>query len=78
MSDTQLLTVALSGAPTMLAVLVGILINNRQLTDLRSHIDSCFGEVDRRFDEMRDLCHVELHRVEEALAARINRIEERG
>ena len=78
MSDTQLLTIALAAAPTMLAVLVGILINNSRLTDLRSHMDSRFNEVDRRFDEMRDLWRSELHRVEEVLDARLRHIEERG
>jgi hypothetical protein len=62
MSDTQILTIALAAVPTMLAVLVGILINNSRLTDLRVHMDSRFSDVDRRFDgvdrrfdEMRDL-----------------------
>ena len=71
MSDTQLLTIALAAAPTMLAVLVGILINNARLSDLRAHVDT-------RFDEMRDLWRVELHRVEEVLDARLKHIEERG
>jgi len=71
MSDTQLLTIALAAAPTMLAVLVGILINNARLTDLRAHVDT-------RFDEMRDLWRAELHRVEEVLDARLKHIEERG
>ena len=85
MSDTQLLTIALAAAPTMLAVLVGILINNSRLNDtntriseLRLHMDSRFNDVDRRFDEMRDLWRAELHRVEEVLGARLKHIEERG
>lgn len=78
MSDTQLLTIALAAGPTMLAVLVGILINNSRLTDLRSHMDGRFNDVDRRFDEMRDLWRAELHRVEEVLDARLKHIEERG
>ena len=71
MSDTQLLTIALAAGPTMLAVLVGILINNARLSDLRAHVDT-------RFDEMRDLWRAELHRVEEVLDARLKHIEERG
>ncbi len=78
MGDTQLLTIALTAGPTTLAVLVGILISNRQLTDLRSHVDLCFSNFDRRFDEMRDLCRFELHRVEGVLDARLKRIEGRG
>ena len=57
MSDTQLLSIALAAAPTMLAVLVGILINNSRLNDtntriaeLRIHMDTRFTDVERRFD----------------------------
>lgn len=66
MGDTQLLTIALAAGPTMLAVLVGILINNSRLSDLRGHMDARFNVVDGRFDEMRDRWRVELHRVESA------------
>jgi hypothetical protein len=92
MSDTQLLTIALAAAPTMLAVLVGILISNSRLNDtntriaeLRIHMDTRFTDVerrfdgvDRRFDEMRDLWRSELHRVEEVLDARLKHLEDRG
>jgi hypothetical protein len=78
MSDTQLLTIALAAVPTMLAVLVGILINNSRLTDLRGHMDTRFNDVDRRFDEMRDLWRSELHRVEQVIDARLKHIEDRG
>ena len=84
MTDTQILTIALSTAPTMLTVLVGILINNARLgdvnariADLRTHIDSQFHQVDTRFEEMKDLWRSELHRVEEVLDARLKHIEER-
>jgi len=46
----QILSLVLATVPTMLAVLIGILINNSRLTDLRSHMDS-------RFDEMRATWH---------------------
>ncbi|MBZ5607845.1 MAG: hypothetical protein LAP38_06290 [Acidobacteriia bacterium] len=77
MNDTQLLTIALAAAPTMLTVLVGILVNNSRLADLRSHMDMRFDVVDRRFVEMRDLWRSELHRVEEVLDARLKHIEDR-
>ncbi len=54
MGDTQLLTVALASVPTMLAVLVGILINNSRLNDTNARIGDLRGHVDVRFDEMRD------------------------
>jgi hypothetical protein len=83
MSDTQLFTIALAAMPTMLTVLVGILINNSRLGDLRAHmevgfanVDRRFDAVDRRFDEIRDLWRSELHRVEEVLDARLKHIEE--
>lgn len=70
MTDTQMLTVALASVPTMLAVLVGILINNSRLTDLRSHMDV-------RLDELKEMWRSELHRVEEVLDARLKHLEER-
>ncbi len=92
MGDTQILTIALAAIPTMLAVLVGILINNSRLSDtnarigdtnanireLRGHMDTRFNDVDRRFDEMRDLWRSELYRVEQVIDARLKHLEERG
>jgi deoxyadenosine/deoxycytidine kinase len=88
MSDTQILAVALASVPTMLAVLVGILINNSRLNDLRVHLDARFMEVDRRFadmdrkidqrfEDMKETWRSELHRVEEVLDARLKHLEER-
>jgi hypothetical protein len=77
MNENQFLAIALSTAPTMLTVLVGILINNARLSDLRTHIDAQFVQVDRRFEEMKDLWRSELHRVEEVLDARLKHIEGR-
>jgi hypothetical protein len=92
MSDTNILSIALAAVPTMLAVLVGILINNSRLSDtnvrigdtnasireLRGHMDTRFNDVDRRFDEMRDLWRSELYRVEQVIDARLKHLEERG
>jgi hypothetical protein len=84
MDGNQILPIALASVPTMLTVLVGILINNSRLSDvntrigeLRSHMDSRFNGVDRRFEEMKDLWRSELHRVEEVLDARLKHIEGR-
>jgi len=57
-------------APTVIAVLVGILINNARITDLRSHLDA-------RFDDAKETWRAELHRVEEVLDARLKHLEER-
>lgn len=89
MSETSLLTIALAAVPNMLAVLAGILINNARLNDtnvrvsetirdLRNHMDSRFNDVDRRFDEMRDLWRSELYRVEQVIDARLKHLEGRG
>lgn len=49
----QTVQVALSvGVPT-LAVLVGILINNSRLSDLRIHIDSRFDDLIQSFNNAR-------------------------
>jgi hypothetical protein len=60
MSDTQLLVaMAAAGLLNTIAVVIGILINNARLRDLRSHVesmfahvDSLFAHVDRRFDQI--------------------------
>lgn len=77
MNETQILTIALASAPTMITVLIGILINNSRLSDLQRNMDQRFNQVDRRFDDMRDTWRSELHRVEEVLDARLKHLEER-
>jgi hypothetical protein len=75
-------------APTVLAVLIGTLINNSRLGDLRSHMDDRFNVVDRRFSEadqkmdqrfedIKETWRSELRRVEEVLDARLKHLEER-
>jgi peptidoglycan hydrolase CwlO-like protein len=51
MTDTQILTIAMSTAPTMLIVLVGILINNARLGDLSSNFNSRFNDLNVRIGE---------------------------
>jgi hypothetical protein len=77
MSETQMLTVALAAVPTMLAVLVGILINNSRFSDLNTRFGELRSHVDARFDDMKETWRAELHRVEEVLDARLKHIEER-
>jgi len=85
MDTNQILPMALAAVPTMLTVLVGILINNARLNDLKDNmnaqfksVDSRFDGVDRRFDEARDLWRSELYRVEQVIDARLKHLEERG
>jgi hypothetical protein len=77
MTDSQILTIALATVPTMITVLIGILINNSRMNDLRAYIDVRFNDVDHRLDEMKDMWRSELHRVEEVLDARLKHLEER-
>ena len=52
MTDNQILSYALAALPTMLTVLVGILINDARLSDLRAHMDARFSDVDKRFNDV--------------------------
>ena len=89
MTDSQLLAIALASAPTMITVLIGILINNARLGDLRQYMDARFNDVDRRlealdrkvdqrFEDVKAMWKSELHRVEEVLDARLKHLEERA
>ena len=77
------LQVAISvGVPT-LAVLVGILINNSRLGDLRAYMDARFNAVDQRFTivdqrftSLEKLFDEKLRRVEDVIDARLTRIEQ--
>ena len=74
------------GIPTI-AVLIGILVNNRQIDALRAHFDD---KIDTRFNALQetmnarfaavdarfDAAHQALLRVEGVLDARLNRLEE--
>jgi uncharacterized protein YPO0396 len=72
-----------------LAVLVGILINNSRLSDLRSYMDKRLDIVDKRldimerrsdqrFEDLKETWRAELHRVEEVLDARLKHLEHEG
>jgi hypothetical protein len=71
------------GMPT-LAVLVGILVSNSRLSDLRAYMDSRFATIDSRFSAMEKIidarfeaAHQELLRVEGVLDARLSHLEDR-
>ena len=48
------------------------------MSEMRGHMDARFNDVDRRFDEMRDLWRSELYRVEQVIDARLKHLEGRG
>jgi hypothetical protein len=56
MADASIQTALAVGVPT-LAVLVGIVINNSRLNDLRGHMDA-------RFADMREMWQSELKHLE--------------
>ena len=56
MDNSQILTIGLAAVPTMLAVLVGILINNSRLGDTNSRINDMntrLGDMNARIGELR-------------------------
>ena len=71
------------GMPT-LAVLVGILVNNSRLSDLRGYIETRFVEMDRRLTAMLDAdrrlneanFRILLSKIED-IDTRLTRLEER-
>jgi hypothetical protein len=52
MNDTQILTIALSTAPTMLLVLIGILINNARLGDVNGRLADLSANLNGRFNDI--------------------------
>lgn len=82
MTETQL-TFVLASLPTMITVLIGILLNNSRLSDVRADMSSLKmdmrdlrADMNRQFSDSRDIWRSELHRVEEILA-RLKHLEER-
>ncbi len=69
--DKDLLTVAL---PT-LAVLIGILVNNSRLTDLRGHMANRFDDLKAVMDAKFETAHSDLIRVEQVMDARLKHLE---
>ena len=71
MSEIQLLSVALTTVPTMVVVLIGILLNNSRLNDvketLRAELKAVEANIDKNHSEM-------LHRFGD-LDGRLTRIE---
>ena len=87
MTDQTMQTVLSIGVPS-LSVLVGIVINNSRLSDLRTDLRGAITDlrttVDKRFDDSIRLQEANLRlqdanlrRVEEVLDARLRHIEEK-
>ena len=83
MNDTQILTIAMSTAPTMLIVLVGILINNARLGDLSNSLNSRLndvhtriGETNARIGELRSHMDVRFEEMKDLWRSELHRVEE--
>ena len=83
MTDTQILTIAMSTAPTMLIVLVGILINNARVGDLSSSLNSRLndmhtriGETNIRIGELRSHMDVRFEEMKDLWRSELHRVEE--
>ena len=83
MTDTQILTIAMSTAPTMLIVLVGILINNARLGDLSTSLNSRLndmhtriGETNIRIGELRSHMDVRFEEMKNLWRSELHRVEE--
>jgi len=67
--DMQTVTALVTAGLPTLTVLVSLLINNQRLTDIQKNMD-------RHFDEQRDMWRADLFRVEQVLDARLKHLEE--
>jgi hypothetical protein len=65
------------GMPSLL-VLVGILVNNSRLSDLRHLMDKRFDDVTRLIEARSQIHDEKLYRVEQVVDARLRHLEERG
>jgi len=69
--------VLLSVSIPTVAVLVGILINNRQVERLERHMDAQFASLRSEINARFQAAHEALLRVEGVLDARLKHLEER-
>ena len=74
-SAVENLQVILSVSVPTLAVLIGILINNSRLSDLRANMSDLRAHMDSRFVGLETLFDQKLLRVEQIMDARLTRIE---
>lgn len=63
------------GMPSLL-VLVGILINNSRLSDLRQSMDKRFDDTNRLIEARFQIQDEKLYRVEQVIYARLRHLEE--
>jgi hypothetical protein len=71
------LKLAISVAMPSLVVLVGILVNNSRLSDLRHAVDKRFDDMTRFLEARFQAQDEKLYRVEQVIDARLKHLEER-
>ncbi len=52
MTDSQILTIALACVPNVIAVLLGVLINNSRISDLRADMGAFRTDVNARLNNL--------------------------
>ena len=57
-------------------MLIGILVNNSRLSDLRAYMDARFAAVDRRLVDMEALLTEKLLGVEQVMDGRLKHLED--
>jgi hypothetical protein len=81
MNEMQLLAIALSTVPTMVVVLIGILINNARLGDLRTDFIGRLGDlrtdVIDRISDTRDVLRAEMARDHNELLIKFSELDHR-
>jgi hypothetical protein len=84
MTEIQILIIALAPVPTIIAVVVGVLINNARLNEIdaqisgmTSQLSGLHSHVSNRFDEMRDMVSGDLRQFGQRIDARLKHLEER-
>ena len=70
MTDTQILTVVLATTPTFIVVLVGILLNNARIGDLRAEMRQALGDL-------RDVLRAEMAKNQSEMLAKFAELDVR-
>jgi len=71
--NPQILNAVLASVPTMLVVLIGILLNNSRLSDLKSDMNARFGDINGRFGDMNG----RINELRSHMDARFNDVDRR-
>jgi hypothetical protein len=69
-NESQLLSVALSTVPTMVVVMIGILINNARMGDLRSDLTA-------RISDLKDVLLADMRKNHSELLLKFNELNRR-